>query len=85
MAPGEEWWIDTAISEQTCSGAHVRHAWGLLELLLIKAGVSEILVICNINPLVPLTWLGKTQVIMISARKHVVNKAPTDGSPYLKV
>lgn len=62
----------------------MRHPWGLLRLLQIRAGVSETFaIICDINPLVPLTWLGGMHII--SARKRVMNKAPKDGAHHLNV
>lgn len=63
----------------------MRHLGGLLKLLQIRAGVSEIFAMtCDISLLVLLAWLKETQVI-ISARKHVMNKAPKDGARHLKV
>ena len=63
----------------------MRHLQGLLELLQIRAGVSETFAMtCDISLLVLLAWLKETQVI-ISARKRVMNKASKDGAHHLKV
>ena len=78
MAPSEESWIGTGISEQTCSGAHVRHLRDLLELLQIRAGVSETFaIICDVSLSVLLAWLKETQVKIFAKKKCVMNRAPT--------